>query len=268
MSNKKSHQERGKKSKGRQSASKGSSNLPKEVRSVPGFHAVGEVIKVRPHKIHSFWMRKDWVGVQELISIQEWASKNQLEIQLKSVQELDKISAGHQGVFCHVYESPELDWEDLKSENQSLVIALDGLEDPHNLGAILRTSWLMGAKGLLVPEARSVHLSPAAMKVACGAAEHVPLQVESNLPSVLKSLKDLGFWVYGLSHKASSSLWQVEFPEKVVWVIGSEAKGLRTPVERVCDELVSIPQLAAHASYNASVAAAIAMAETQRQWRE
>ena len=180
---------------------------------------------------------------------------------------LNKLVPGHQGVVAHVSEQPELDWEELKTQDQVLLVALDGIEDPHNLGAILRTAWLMKAQGLFVPDARSVALTPAAMKVASGGAEHVPVQIESNLPSLLKSLKDIGFWIFGLSHKAGQDLWDVEYPEKVVWVIGSEGKGMRTPVERACDELVSIPQVSSSASYNASVAAGMALAEVQRQWQ-
>jgi 23S rRNA (guanosine2251-2'-O)-methyltransferase len=166
-----------------------------------------------------------------------------------------------------VNDAPEVEWETLKTKPQVMVVALDGVEDPHNVGAILRTAWLMRAEALFVPESRAAHLTPSAVKVASGGAEHIPVHVEANLPSLLQSLKDMGFWIYGLSHKGERSFWQMEYPEKVAWVIGSESKGLRTPVERACDELVSIPQASAAASYNASVAAAIAMTETQRQWQ-
>ena len=241
--------------------------LPKDVRSLPGFHAVNEAIRVRPESVEVIWVRKDWEGVRELMQIIEWAEGRSVRVEFKSDQEMSRLVPGHQGVIAHVSDEPELDWESLKSDGQSMVVALDGIEDPHNLGAILRTAWLMNAQGLFVPEARSVNLTPGAIKVASGGAEHVPVQVESNLPSLLKSLKDIGFWIFGLSHKAGQSLWEVDYPDKVVWVIGSEGKGMRTPVERACDELISIPQLAANASYNASVAAGMAMAETQRQWR-
>ncbi len=240
---------------------------PSGVRSLPGFHAVNEALRVRPDSVELIWMRKDWEGIRELISIMDWARRRSVRVELKSAQEMARLVPGHQGVIAHVSSGPEMDWEGLKSEGPSLVVALDGIEDPHNLGAILRTAWLMNAQGLFVPEARSVQLTPGAIKVASGGAEHVPVQVESNLPSLLKSLKDIGFWIFGLSHKAGQTLWEVEFPDKVVWVIGSEGRGMRSPVERACDELLSIPQLSASASYNASVAAGIAMSETQRQWR-
>ncbi|MCB0406641.1 MAG: 23S rRNA (guanosine(2251)-2'-O)-methyltransferase RlmB [Bdellovibrionales bacterium] len=242
-------------------------HIPKDVRMVPGFHAVNEAIRVRPESIVTLWVRKDGEGIDEIIQIKNRAEKIQIQIQLKSMQEMTKYATGHQGVIALLSEDPALDWEELKTESQIMLLALDGLEDPHNLGAIMRTAWLMQAKALFVPEARSVHLTPAAIKVASGGAEHIPIQVESNLPSLLKSLKDIGFWIYGLSHKTNQVIWDLELPEKVVWVIGSEGKGLRTPVERACDELVSIPQASSLASYNASVAAAIAMTETQRQWR-
>lgn len=237
------------------------------LRAVPGFHSLNEVRKVRPKTLESLWVRKDWMSVREIIEIQEWAVQQRIPFTEKAASELDRITTGHQGVIGWVNSSPSVDWEDLKSKSQALVVALDGVEDPHNLGAILRTAWLMKAEALFVPEARAAHLTPTAVKVACGGAEHVPVEIESNLPHLLQSLKDMGFWVFGLSHKARRDLWQMEMPEKVAWVIGSESKGLRTPVERMCDELVSIPQASAAASYNASVAAAIAMTETQRQWQ-
>lgn len=241
--------------------------LPSDVRSLPGFHAVNEALRVRPDSVESIWLRKDWEGIRELMSIMSWAEDRSIRVELKSVQEMTRLVSGHQGVIAHVSDEPEMDWESLKSEGRSLVVALDGIEDPQNLGAILRTAWLMNARGLFVPEARSVQLTPGAIKVASGGAEHVPVQVESNLPSLLKSLKDIGFWIFGLSHKASQTLWDVEYPDKVVWVIGSEGKGMRSSVEKACDELISIPQLSASASYNASVAAGIALSETQRQWQ-
>jgi 23S rRNA (guanosine2251-2'-O)-methyltransferase len=169
-----------------------------------------------------------------------------------------------------VGETPELDLDALTNEppeKKTILVALDEITDPHNVGAILRSSWLMGVKGLLIPEHRAGGLTPSAMKVASGGAEHVPLLTVGNLQQELKYLKDKGFWIYGLAGEGKGELGQLRINEKVVWVVGSEEKGIRSSVRGVCDELVKIPQTSAEASYNASVAAAIALYETSRQHR-
>jgi 23S rRNA (guanosine2251-2'-O)-methyltransferase len=165
-------------------------------------------------------------------------------------------------------DEPELDFAALEAAEEATLIALDEVEDPHNLGAILRTAWLLGVQGVLTPEHRSAHLSPAVSKVAQGAAEHVPVVRETALPERLKRLKEHGFWILGMSHKAKQDLFRLDIPKKVVWVLGSESSGLRKSVEGACDDLISIPQGVADASYNVSVAAALALGETFRQRRQ
>lgn len=210
-------------------------------------------------------MREKYSDHPELNTLFDHAKSLKLPVQLQNPAAMDRIIASHQGVLAFTEEEPELDFKDLEFAEQATLIALDEVEDPHNLGAILRTGWLMGASGILTPEHRSAHLSPAVSKVAQGAAEHVPVVRETALPERLKRLKELGFWILGLSHKATQNLYQLDIPAKVVWVLGSEASGLRKSVEGACDDLISIPQLAADASYNVSVAAAFALGETYRQ---
>ncbi|RYX78241.1 TrmH family RNA methyltransferase, partial [bacterium] len=101
-----------------------------------------------------------------------------------------------------------------------------------------------------------------------GGAEHVPVDTHANLPSAMQQLKDLGFWIYGLSEKGTRKPWEFELPKKTAWVVGSEGSGLRVPTERACDELVRIPQVATGSSYNASIAAAMALSETCRQLKQ
>jgi 23S rRNA (guanosine2251-2'-O)-methyltransferase len=163
-------------------------------------------------------------------------------------------------------EAPSLSIEELASDASSkLVLALDEVEDPQNLGNILRTAWLQGVAGVLVPEMRSARLSPSVCRVACGGAEHVPLIRCENLPLALTDLKAAGFWIYGLAEEGQSLTWQVEVAERAVWVVGSESSGLRTTVRRACDDLVRIEQAASGSSYNAATAAALALYETTRQ---
>lgn len=238
---------------------------PVKSRVVVGIHSVTEAIKVRPKKIETIWLKQDWESSAELRLIEELIKEKRIPMEVKSQQSLDKWSSGHQGIAAFVTEQPEFDWKNIEQSTQSVIVALDGLEDPHNLGAILRTSWLLGVKGILHTLERSVGLTPTVNKIACGGVEHVPLEGVHNFSNHIERLKKDGFWVYGLSAAGKSTIYDLELPDKVVWVIGSEGKGIRKTTERLCDELVSIPQIDSAASFNASVAAGITLGETFRQ---
>lgn len=241
-----------------------SSSIPKG-RCVVGIHAVNELLKVRPRGVSTLWIRDRFEDHQDLKKIHETATHNKIRIQLQSPGALDKITSAHQGVMAFTEQQPEIDWNALKTQEKAVLIALDEVEDPHNLGAVMRTAWLFGAQGILLPDNRTASLSPAVSKVAQGAAEHIPVEQDSSLPQQLERLKEMGFWILGLSHKGKQPLFKLEVPQKVVWVLGSESSGLRKSVEGVCDDLISIPQSDPEASFNVSVAAAVALAETFRQ---
>ncbi len=181
--------------------------------------------------------------------------------------EMQKICPSHQGAVAFSDHTLDFNYSNAGWKKHSLVLALDGVEDPHNLGAIMRTSWLMGVDGIITPSDRAVGLTATVHKVACGGVEHVPMAQTNNFAEPFKKLKEDGFWVFGLSHKATKTIYDLNIPERVVWVMGSEDKGIRIPTERACDELVSIPQIDVKASYNVSVATALALAETKRQWK-
>lgn len=238
--------------------------IPKDYRIVIGQHAVAEVLKVRARKVKSVWLKSDYESSSDLREIFDQLEKLRIKPELKPVSALDRFG-GHQGVAVLLEDRPELDWSIFEKEKICRVLILDGIEDPHNLGAILRTAWLMGVQAILTPQDRSVGLTPSVHKVACGGVEHVPLEICGQFTNPVEALKKAGFWIYGLSHKSDQTLFDLKLPEKVAWVIGAEDKGLRVNTERLCDELVSIPQLSASASYNASVATAIALSETFRQ---
>jgi len=241
------------------------------IRQVIGLHAANEVLKVRPGKITEIWLKEGADKVFDLKPFLDFAKKNsRIKLLSKPAAALDKIAPSHQGVCLFVSETPTLDIEELSGQGDGgpthqVVLALDEVSDPHNVGAIMRTAWLMGVKALLVPENRSAHLTPAVIKVACGGAEHVPLIVCGNLAQDLTYLKDKGFWIFGLAGEAPQSLMQTKFHEHVVLVVGAEDKGLRKTTANVCDELVRIPQTSAQASLNASVATAVALYEVIRQ---
>ncbi len=230
-----------------------------------GIHAVQELLKVRPNAVDQLWLRDQYIDHPDLARIFELAKKLRIQVKLHNPAVLDRVIASHQGILAFTQEQPELNWARLEKAETATLIALDEVEDPHNLGAIMRTAWLLGADGILTPEHRSAYLSPAVSKVAQGAVEYLPVERDNALPERLKRLKEYGFWVIGLSHKATQGLYGFEVPKKVVWVLGSESSGLRKSVEGACDDLISIPQGEANASYNVSVAAAMAMGETFRQ---
>lgn len=230
-----------------------------------GIHAVRELLKVRPRAVDQMWIRERYQDHGDLKELVEMAERNRVRVQPHAVGALDKIIGAHQGVIAFTQQQPELDWQDLKTRETAILLALDEVEDPHNLGAVMRTAWLFGAQGILLPEHRSADLSPAVSKVAQGAAEHIPVEKDNALPQQLERLKEMGFWVLGLSHKGKQGLYSLEVPKKVVWVLGSESGGIRKSVEGACDDLIAIPQSNPEASYNVSVAAAVALAETFRQ---
>ena len=235
-------------------------------RIVMGQHAILEAIQTSPKACRELWLREGWESSQDLKKIQSELRGQGTNVVVKPEAGLDRFGS-HQGAILFVASTPKLEWASVLQANQASVLLLDGIEDPHNLGAIMRTSWLMGVKGILIPEDRAVGLTPTVHKVACGGVEHVPVEKSVNFTNSTEEMKKQGYWIFGLSHKGKKSIFDLKIPDKVVWCIGSEDRGLRSTTERLCDELISIPQASAAASYNASVATAMALSETLRQQR-
>lgn len=239
--------------------------ISKKWRCVTGTHSIAELLKVRSSSVEVAWLKQGWNTVPELRELEETLKKLRIRVVEKPLGLMDRWASGHQGAILFSSQTPELDLHDGLDQASSIFLILDGIEDPHNLGAILRTSWLTGVSGVLTPANNSVGLTSTVHKVACGGVEHVPVDSESGFATSVEELKKQGYWVYGLSHKGKKSLYDLELPERVVWCIGSEDKGMRITTERLCDELIFIPQKSAEASYNASAATAIALSETKRQ---
>jgi 23S rRNA (guanosine2251-2'-O)-methyltransferase len=178
--------------------------------------------------------------------------------------------ANHQGVVAQIapYEYREL--EDLiaaaknKTQHPVIVVA-DGIVDPHNLGAIIRTAEAIGAQGLVLPQRRAAGITSTVMKVAAGALENFSVARVVNLRQALEELKASGFWIYGTTAEAEKPLYTVDFSGPIALVVGSEGKGLSLLTQANCDVLVSIPLLGKTPSLNASVAAAMSLYEVYRQ---
>ncbi|MDY7023757.1 MAG: 23S rRNA (guanosine(2251)-2'-O)-methyltransferase RlmB, partial [Cyanobacteriota bacterium] len=200
------------------------------------------------------------------------AKANGTLIDKVSSRRLDQIAPGanHQGIIAQVspYKYKELsELIDLAqaASSQPLIVMAEGINDPHNLGAIIRTSEAMGVQGLILPQRRAVGITSTVMKVAAGALETFPVARVVNLNRALEELKQAGFWIYGTSATAEQPLYLVEFSESVVLVMGSEGQGLSRLLEESCDVLVSIPLVGQTPSLNVSVATGMTLYEIYRQ---
>ena len=156
-------------------------------------------------------------------------------------------------------------FEALKDKKNPLLLILDEIQDPHNLGACLRTADAAGVDAVIVPKDRAVSLTDTVRKIACGAAENIMFIQATNLATVIRKLKDLGVWIVGTSDRADRSLYQVDLTGATAMVIGSEAKGMRKLTTDLCDFLVSIPMQGKVECLNASVATGVSLFEAVRQ---
>lgn len=207
-----------------------------------------------------------------LIPIVKLAEKAGIPIQRTNRKSLDQLTgnARHQGVVAYVAAKEYVAVEDLleqaaKKKEQPLLVALDHLEDPHNLGAILRVVDAAGAHGVIITKARSVTLSATVAKTSAGAVESVPVARVSNLTQTLVQLKEAGLWVVGLDGEAQEVIYSIDWKLPTVLVVGAEGKGLGRLVKDNCDLLARIPMAGQINSLNASVAASVALYEAVRQ---
>jgi 23S rRNA (guanosine2251-2'-O)-methyltransferase len=182
-------------------------------------------------------------------------------------EELERLcgSPDHQGVVAEVDPYPYADPGGLLDPEGALVVALDQVQDPHNLGAVCRAAEVAGAAGVVIPERRAASVTAAACKASAGAVEHLPVARVRNLADWLADAKSREAWVYGAAAAAERPYTDVDWSGRAVIVLGSEGRGLRPRVAESCDELVSIPTAGRVASLNASVAAAVILFEARRQ---
>jgi 23S rRNA (guanosine2251-2'-O)-methyltransferase len=187
-------------------------------------------------------------------------------VEVVPAERLDVIAPGvHQGVAAEL--QPRKDWllKDLLATNPSLLVALDSIMDPQNLGAILRSAEVTGSDGAIIPERRSAPLSPAAVKASSGATELVRISRVSGLPSAIAEVKRSGIWCVALDPRGEMLAWEFDFTQRVCLVIGSEGGGVHRLVKERCDARVRLPVKGHIASLNASAAAAALLYEVTRQ---
>jgi 23S rRNA (guanosine2251-2'-O)-methyltransferase len=184
-------------------------------------------------------------------------------------EELERLcgSPDHQGIVAEVDPYPYADPGALfdGDDGQALVVALDQIQDPHNLGAVCRAAEVAGAAGVVIPERRAASITAAACKASAGAVEHLPVARVRNLADWLAEAKEAEAWIYGADADADQAYTDVEWTGRAVLVLGSEERGLRQRVAQTCDALISIPVAGSIGSLNASVAAAVILFEARRQ---
>ncbi|MBW4646906.1 MAG: 23S rRNA (guanosine(2251)-2'-O)-methyltransferase RlmB [Goleter apudmare HA4340-LM2] len=199
------------------------------------------------------------------------AKENGAVIDEVEPKRLDQITDGanHQGIAAQISPYTYIELHELiaqaKSVTDPVIVVADGITDPHNLGAIIRTAEAIGAQGLVIPQRRAAGITSTVVKVAAGALENFPVARVINLGRALEELKEAGFWIYGTAVTGSEPLHTINFSGPIVLVVGSEGEGLSMLTQRSCDVLVSIPLLGKTPSLNASVASGMALYEIYRQ---
>ena len=238
-----------------------------------GRHAVEAALQAQ-RPLNRVWVNDRIRYDPRFLSLIDEAKANGAVIDEVDTKRLNQITAGasHQGIAAqaaaHDYQDlDEMIEAALVAAKVPVIIAADGITDPHNLGAIIRTAEALGAQGIVIPQRRAVGVTATVAKVSAGALERLPVARVVNLKRALETLKEKGFWIYGLASEASQPVHRTTFDRPTVIVVGAEGSGLSLTVQQSCDTLVSIPLRGTVPSLNASVATGMALYEIYRhQW--
>ena len=227
---------------------------------VYGRRAVREAMRGR-RAVLELW------ATERALAAEPWLRDDGKRVHVKQERELTEAAdtRDHQGVVAWVEPYRYADAHELARVERPLLICLDQVSDPHNLGAVARTAGAVGATGIVIPAHGSARVTPAVARASAGAVEHVAVAVVTNLARYLSEVKGGDLWVVGAAGDAPRSMWDVDLSGGLALVFGAEGKGLRPLVRRTCDELVSIPLEGTVESLNVSVAAAVLLYEAKRQ---
>jgi len=239
------------------------------MKYLTGFHAVTSRLRQKPDTVREIYVdaeRKD----ARARDLRELAKNLGVRVIAVDMKRLDGMAGGvrHQGVVASAepLDMPKFIEDVLEALTEpALLLVLDGVQDPHNLGACLRVADGAGAHAVIAPKDRSVGLTTAAIKVASGAAESVPYIVVTNLARTMRDLKERGIWLIGADDSAEQTLYNARLEGAMAMVLGAEGEGLRRLTRESCDLLVSIPMLGAVESLNVSVASGICLYEARRR---
>lgn len=236
-----------------------------------GIHPVREGLSGRRQPLELFV--EETAKRERLAELLELAAERGVPVRRRSRADLDRLAGNghHQGAVLRMEDFPYAELEDLlglwrQSERPALFVLLDGITDPHNLGAILRNADAAGCHGVILPKDRSCGVTNVVIRASAGAAEHLPVCQVTNLARTMQQLQAAGVWIYGLAAgDASAPLYGTDVRGDVALVVGSEGEGLRQRTRELCDHLVEIPMAGKVASLNAASAAAVALFEVVRQ---
>ncbi len=237
------------------------------MRLITGLQPVREAIRVHGDRLERVLVDKD--GGPQIAAVARFATDRGATVSAVPRNELDRTAKGarHQGAIAFAPDLRLIGLDTLASDLKpdSIVLALDEIEDPQNFGAVIRSAVALGASAIVWPEHHAAPLSPATFRASAGAVEHAALCCVHSLPAALDRLREAGAAVVGLDANAERTLGALPFDSAVVLVVGAEGKGLRRPVKRACSELARLPMSGAIDSLNASVAAGIALYEVVRR---
>jgi 23S rRNA (guanosine2251-2'-O)-methyltransferase len=236
------------------------------VSVLAGIHPVREALRAgRP--IERVLIAKGAAGqrIQEVVDL---CRQRGVPVRFEPREQVDRAAPGatHQGIVAYAAAHRYLDIDDLPA-GAGLVVVLDGIEDPHNLGAIIRTANAAGAAAVVIPDRRSAGLTETVAKAAAGALEYTPVVRAGNLNQAIDKLKERGYWVYGLDERGEQDYDAAEFSEPTALLLGAEGHGLHEHTRKRCDFLLRIPMAGQIASLNVSVAAGVVLFEWNRRRR-
>ncbi len=241
------------------------------MHTIYGINSVSEALRARRRAFEWVGMAKERhdLRLQRLI---EECRKLGVPVRFLQRAELDRMAGhvAHQGVVAITSAKQYNDLDDVIAAKRgvySLVVVLDGVEDPHNLGAILRTADAAGADGVVIPERRAAGVTGTVTKASAGASEHLPIAKVTNIARTVEELKDRNIWTVGLDERGEKSYEALDYKMDCAVVLGAEGKGLHDLVKKKCDFLVSIPMMGRVPSLNVSVAAGVVLYEVVRQRR-
>ena len=243
----------------------------KATEAVIGIHAVSSALRLRPHEVRELWVDRARTDDRLQLLIDSAVAHN-IQVHHVSKTHLDRLvgHSRHQGVVANSHAGHWLNENQLYTlldqiEQSPFLLILDCIQDPHNLGACLRSADGAGVDAVILPKDRSVGLTATVRKVASGATDSVPVFQVTNLARVLSGLKQRGIWLYGLAGEATQTLYDQKLVGAVALVLGAEGRGLRRLTRDSCDQLVSLPMAGQVESLNVSVATGICLYEAVRQ---
>ncbi len=243
-----------------------------DIRILFGFHAVLSRLRQHAASVQEILIDRDRVDarMKDLLKMAELSGVRTMEVERSRLDGMAGMNGRHQGVIARVVDTP-IPYKDIHDILESdlteppFFLILDGVEDPHNLGACLRVADAMGVHAVIAPKDRAVGLNATVRKVACGAAETVPFIAVTNLARTIRELKEAGVFVVGTTMDAPSNLLNTKLDGPIAIVLGAEGDGLRRLTIENCDALVTIPMFGSVESLNVSVASGICLYEIRRQ---